>query len=1083
MKKLVWDIESNGLLDESTVDYTASPYRLKDTFKMHCIVVLDAESKEVYAFYDGPTILLDGRAYRQKIDGREYVLENYDPIEYTHLSLDEFPSFIESAGEGVEVIAHNQINFDLLVCKLYYGMDYTIEKDTWQNVPVKFVDTLVLSKTLNPDRFGGHSLDNLSSKTSVQKVEFRKHLPQNERFIDFAADMLYYNIYDCLSNLEVYHNLNKEAEGWKWDDAISLEKAVADIITRQSHRGFKFNKTLAEEAIKDLDNLMEERRLRVEPLLPKKKATKAFMKDYIPPKVQFKKDGTHSSNLIKWVEKHNGKFIDSHTVEVLGGTYSLPLPQEPLVTEVEATIDDSTHIKEWLVSLGWIPTEWKEKDLTVDTKKVKLSREKFEAAVERYVEQTLESPLCELRCEYLEVSPEKLRGKLLSHKIEKPLRVQTNPSFTVGQEKELCPDLERISEQFPYVKDVVEYLTYKHRRNSILGGGLEWEEGEEAEKGYLAAVREDGRIPTPADTCGAATSRMKHKIVANIPRVTSLYGEQMRSLFGVDKGFYQMGYDFDSLEAREEAHYCVPMTAKALTREGWKGFNELKVGEEVLGYNSETGKKEWTVLEGLVKYENSLTYELKWKTHQFRATGDHRWFVQQRGVGNKYQDKVLTTSQLNTGTKVIVNAPFNQEQDSISDKTDVTQGKYGMGWVQKVLNMSHAQRKAFLEGFMIADGYWHTHKQNPVWRWAQKEGELFEAALLASYLVHSGNITVADNGGSSDVKVVTLCNNSTITGQRLKVTEYGREDVWCPQTKLGSWVMRQGDCITITGNCWRYEQEPREYCNSLLLDKPNDVHTMMAKRISEIIKKAFARGPAKSVKYGCTYGAQAAKVAKTIGSDIKTGEIVFNAFWEAAKPLAELKEKLKQYWEKVGKKKFILGIDGRKVPTRSAHAILNSLFQSAGVICAKRAMVIHDRLLKEHGLSVDFFSEDWKNKEFCQQLIAYHDEAQLEVSRSLVKFKTFPLKSLGYVEYEDEEEKAKEKERCLALIQAEKDKLEADGSIWSDIKESPKGGWFIAHSLAGELAAKAVKMAGEYYNLNVSLTAGYMIGLDWKDCH
>lgn len=838
MKKLVWDIESNGLLDESTVDYTASPYRLKDTFKMHCIVVLDADTREVYAFYNGPTIILDGRHYKQKIDGREYVLENYDPVEYTHLQLEDFPSFIADAGEGVEVIAHNQINFDLLVCKLYYGMNYTIEEDTWQDIPVKFVDTLVLSKTLNPDRYGGHSLDNLSSKASVQKVEFRKHLPQDERFRDFAADMLYYNIYDCLSNLEVYHNLNKEAEGWKWDDAISLEKSVADIVTRQSHRGFKFNKELAEEAVKDLDSLMEERRLRVEPLLPKKKATKSFMKDFIPPKIQFKKDGTHSSNLVKWIEKHGGKFIDSHTVEVLGKIYSLPLPQEPLVTEVEATIDDSTHIKEWLVSLGWVPTEWKEKDLTVDTKKAKLSREKFEAAVERYVEQTLESPLCELRCEYLEVSPEKLRGKLLSHKIEKPLRVQTNPSFTVGQEKELCPDLERISEQFPYVKDVVEYLTYKHRRNSILGGGLEWEEGEEAEKGYLASVREDGRIPTPADTCGAATSRMKHKIVANIPRVTSLYGEQMRSLFGTDKGFLQMGYDFDSLEAREEAHYC-----------------------------------------------------------------------------------------------------------------------------------------------------------------------------------------------------------------------------------------------------WRYEAEPREYCNSLLLDKPNDVHTMMAKRISGIIAKDFARGPAKSVKYGCTYGAQAAKVAKTIGSDVKTGEIVFNAFWEAAKPLAELKEKLKQYWERVGKKKFILGIDGRKVPTRSAHAILNSLFQSAGVICAKRAMVIHDKLLKEHGLSVDFFTEDWKNKQFCQQLIAYHDEAQLEVSRSLVKFKTFSLESLGYIEYEDKEEKAKEEARCLEIIQAEKDKLEEDGSIWSDIKESPKGGWFIAHTLPGELAAKAVRQAGEYYNLNVSLTAGYMIGLNWSQCH
>lgn len=814
-KGIVWDIESNGLLDESTVDYTASPYRLKDSFKMHCIVVVDKYTKDVYAFYDGPTIVLDGRRYERVVGSNKYVLENYNPVEYKHMQLQEFPTFIETyVGEGCEVIAHNQINFDLLACKLYYGMNYTVEEDTWAGKKVEFVDTLVLSKTLNPDRFGGHSLDELSSKTGVRKVDFRPHVSKEERFRDFAPDMLYYNIYDCLANLEVYHYLKKEQGSWKWDDAISLEKAVADIITRQSHRGFKFNKKLAEEAVKELDALMEERRLRVEPLLPPKKATKTLMKEYTPPKIQFKKDGSHSSNLIKWIEKQGGKILDTHKVELFGKEYDLPLPVEPLITEQPATINDSTHIKEWLVSLGWNPTEWKEKDLSVDTKKQKLSKEKFIEAVDRYVKQTLESPLCNLRCEFLETTPEKLKAKLLSFKEGKPVRVQTNPSFTVGQEKELCPDLERIAADFPYVKDVVEYLTYRHRRNSILGGGLEWDEEEDAEKGFLSQVREDGRIPTPADTCGAATSRMKHKGVANIARVTSLYGETMRSLFGVDKGFYQIGYDFDSLEAREEAHYC-----------------------------------------------------------------------------------------------------------------------------------------------------------------------------------------------------------------------------------------------------WRYEQEPREYCNSLLLDKPNDVHTMMAKRISGIIKKEFARGPAKSVKYGCTYGAQPAKIAKTIGADLKTGEIVFNAFWEAAEPLAKLKERLKYYWENTGQKKFILGLDGRKVPTRSAHAILNSLFQSAGVICAKRAMVTHDRLLKEHGLSVDFFAEDWKNKEFAQQLIAYHDEAQMEVSKSLVKFKTFSS------EEEAVKWKAEQKE------------------VWSDIKPNPKGGYFVAYSIPGELAVRAVREAGRYYNLNVDLTAGYMVGLNWAMCH
>lgn len=816
-KGFVWDIESSDLLDESTIDYTKSPYVLKPSFILHCIVVVDKDTKNVTAFYDGNNIIFDGREHKITAGNFKYTLKNYTPQKYTRKYLKDFPGWVKENAENSTVIAHNQINFDLLTCKLYYGMPYTVEEDTWCGMPVEFVDTLVLSKALNPDRFGGHSLDNLSSKTGVRKIEFRKDMPADERFKYFGADMLYYNIYDCLSNLEVYNMLNKEAEGWDWSDAISLEKSVAEIITRQSHRGFLFDKDLAEMSIKELDSLMQERRERVEPLLPPKEATQAFKKEYTPPKNQFKKDGSLSSNILKWVEKHGGEFVNENTqVSIFGKIYDLPLPQTPLIESVPATIDDSTHIKGWLVSLGWEPSEWKEKDITIDTKKQKLSNDKFKQTVERYVDQTLKSPFCQHRCEYLKTTPEMLKNFLLSANTQKPVRVLTNPNFTVGQEKELCRDLERISETFPYVKDVVEYLTYKHRRNSILGGGVDWEDEEDAEKGYLASVRADGRIPTPADTCGAATSRMKHKLVANIPRITSLYGKNMRGLFGVDKaGYYQIGYDFDSLEAREEAHYC-----------------------------------------------------------------------------------------------------------------------------------------------------------------------------------------------------------------------------------------------------YRYESEPREYCNSLLMEKPHDVHSMMAKKISSIIGREFSRTPAKSVKYAGTYGAQAKKIAKTIGEDVHTGEIIFNAFWEAAKPLSDLKDRLKLYWEKQGKKKFILGIDGRKVPTRSAHAILNSLFQSAGVICAKRAMVIHDRLLKQHGVSVDFFMEDWRNKTFAQQIIAYHDEAQLEVSKSLVQFKMFAS-----------EDAAKEFKRN-------------ETKVWSDIKYSDKlQKWYVAYSLVGELAARSVKEAGEYYNLNVDLTAGYVVGQSWADCH
>jgi len=39
MSELVYDIEATGFLDDSNVDYTASPWKLKDHFKIHCIAL------------------------------------------------------------------------------------------------------------------------------------------------------------------------------------------------------------------------------------------------------------------------------------------------------------------------------------------------------------------------------------------------------------------------------------------------------------------------------------------------------------------------------------------------------------------------------------------------------------------------------------------------------------------------------------------------------------------------------------------------------------------------------------------------------------------------------------------------------------------------------------------------------------------------------------------------------------------------------------------------------------------------------------------------------------------------------------
>lgn len=811
--RVIWDTEAKNLLNSESIDYTASPYCLKDPEFMHCAGFVDADSDKEWFF--GPDDVRKGKHI-------EFIMEEVD-----------------------ELIGHNTISYDHMLLKLY-GLNYSIgckalgipDTVTYKGVTkaVKITDTLVMSKTLNPDR-PQHSIQYFGSVLGLEKIDWRAkaievglieaNAPKGAEFRQYHPEMGVYMMRDCHVNKRVWKWLLNEWGTWDWDDAYELEKGVAEIITRQEHRGFAFNKAKAVESVRFLDAKMEELRATVEPLIPPKKLTKTKLDALTPVTKQFKMNGDPTTHILNFAKKHGGEFVEvdgKWTATLYGKKYTLPMPDEPLYTEEPAKLDDTLHIKQWLVEMGWNPTQYKERDLTVDSKKKKITTEKFRDAVVKYVDQTFDSPFKADRLMEMEYSPrvskEYVLKKMFAHEhMKRPLKVYTNPTLTVGMEKEIDPELLKLSEKFGYAKEISHYLTYKHRRNSILGGGIDPDDDEDMQKGWMSVDRlnVDGRIPTPADTCGAATSRFKHRLVCNVPRVSSMYGSEMRELFGVDEYFYQMGYDFDSLEAKVEAHYT-----------------------------------------------------------------------------------------------------------------------------------------------------------------------------------------------------------------------------------------------------YRYEGGP-EYGVSLTAEKPNDCHTVLAAYISDLLGRPFPRGTAKNVKYGCSYNAQIARVAKTVGCTIEEATIIFNAFWEKAFPLKQLKEAMQQYWEYTGGKKFLLGIDGRKLPIRSKGNVINTAFQSCGVICAKRAMVLHDRYLKAEGLSVDYFVDDWKamldaGAHFAQQMIAYHDEAQCELSKASVRFKKFA----------DEAE-------AKAFVCP-------DGKRWSEVIHNDKG-YFRAYNRAGELATIAVKDAGEYYKLKVELTAGYNIGRNWAETH
>lgn len=793
MKRVVVDIESSDLL-ENMLDFSSLPYKLKRGAKLWCIVVRDIDTGEVVTL--------------KSSSGNTISKED-----------------VEKAFRGVsEVIAHNGIKFDFIAMQLFGVLDYEVgylnRPDKLFGKDVKITDTLIRSRLFNPDRFGGHSLKAWGERLSEFKDDFReqsivagiidKNSPKGEEFKHYSEIMVKYCEQDTLVTKLIHLELEKEFKSYAgWKKPEKLENKLADLAVRRESYGFSFNKDLAVECIQDLTEKMEVLASNVNPKLPPKPMGKTAIKDFTPPVNQFKKDRSLSSNILKFASKH-GATIEGSLFNYKGRLLELPLT-EPIETHEKATIADLDHVKMHLINLGWNPTEFKVRDLTKDHKKQAIPYEKRVKALDTWLNQTFdEGKYQKHRLKELEMGRDKeeIRRKLLPKLSEdKPVRVPTSPCVRVGIEKELCPNLTKLGGKVDFAKDFTLYLTYKHRRSSIAGGDLEDMDfdDEAPNSGFLSMYREvDGRIPTPSIEIGASTNRYRHIGVCNVARASSIYGKEMRSLFGCGKGMYQLGFDFSSLEARIQGHYILPF-----------------------------------------------------------------------------------------------------------------------------------------------------------------DGEDLAEQLLAS--------------------------------------------------------------------------------------KPNDIHTVTSKKLG------ILRDQAKSVAYMLIYGGSASRAKTMLGITMQEAKALVDNYWEAVKPLSDLRDAVTRKWKERGSK-YVVGLDGRKIMTRSQHSLLNALFQSGGVIDAKYTTVFLYQILEDQGLKCNPFTE--KTIDMCG-MIEYHDECQLAVNPKLIELKTF-----------NTEEDYKEFLSTWTGEQLGSETTLRNGKIC-----------IAMPNVVSKAITEAIKLAEIETRLKVPLGMEYVVANNWYNCH
>jgi hypothetical protein len=240
-----------------------------------------------------------------------------------------------------------------------------------------------------------------------------------------------------------------------------------------------------------------------------------------------------------------------------------------------------------------------------------------------------------------------------------------------------------------------------------------------------------------------------------------------------------------------------------------------------------------------------------------------------------------------------------------------------------------------------------------------------------------------------------------------------------------------------------------EMGSSLTAEKPHDLHSLNAKKLN------ISRSDAKSFTYACLYGAGPEKIAKMLSIPLEKGKDLYEKFWDAVRPLKELKEALNKHWEEKNKE-YIRGIDGRKIRARSPHSLLNALFQSAGVVCAKYVTVFLYEEMERQGYETDLFKTD---PDFCS-MIEYHDECQIACKPKFMSFKTFATKE-----------------------EAEDFVANWEGEQLSAISSGKKGFYLALPNPISLSLGKACRRTEKLLKLEFELGVDWVVGKNWAQCH
>ena len=409
-----------------------------------------------------------------------------------------FMDWHNSFGDCPTVVSYNGIGYDHWMLWKHLDIAFHIGKggNDWLDFKhkCKIVDLYVLSQFLSPDR-PRHSLASWGEELHNSKIDFHD-------FSKYSEEMRIYCEQDVALTIDVYNHLRKVAghmygqmskAGASFSSASKALHKDYYLYSAQAYTGILFDKLAAEKLIAEIDVEMDEIEREVLPQLPPRKLKEGEKKLYTMPQKPYRKDGTLSAIMEKWIEKHEGVQKENGKWEFYGKEYDI-IGGQLLDIQLPMEIKDGDDIKEWFMQRSWKPSMW------------------------NFKRDERGKPMRDAKGEVITTSPKIQEGG------------------------KICPNLLKLDGELP--KRIVRFLSLRNRKSVVTGWLNNWR------------LEFDGRLSAEISGY-TPTFRVKHSCITNLPKASPevVKGYEMRSLFIVDKGMKYVSADAAALENRTVADY------------------------------------------------------------------------------------------------------------------------------------------------------------------------------------------------------------------------------------------------------------------------------------------------------------------------------------------------------------------------------------------------------------------------------------------------------------------------------------------------------------------------------------------------